>query len=88
MIGLTAFLSGIVTAAYAVSGLFFLRFWRRTQDRLFLGFAIAFGLLALNQALVGVLGGAFEDQALLYLIRLIAFLLIILSIARKNLADE
>lgn len=68
-------------------GLFFLRFWRRTQDRLFLGFGIAFWLLAANW-----LGLAFtaapETRTLLYLVRLAAFVLIITSIVDKNRAAK
>ena len=49
------FLSGAVTIGYVLAALFFVRFWRRTADRLFLAFAIAFGLLALNQGLAQAL---------------------------------
>lgn len=79
------FLSGMTTMGFAVAGLFFLRFWRRTTDGLFLAFAAAFWLLALNQALVGLLEAPREDKVWIYLIRLAAFLLIIFAIAAKNL---
>jgi hypothetical protein len=36
------FVAGAVTMGFAVAGLFFLRFWRRTTDGLFLAFAAAF----------------------------------------------
>jgi len=39
------FLSGAVTMGFAIASAFFLRFWRRTGDRLFLVFALAFWLL-------------------------------------------
>jgi len=84
MIELVDMLSGAVAMAYAIAGIFFLRFWSRSRDSLFLSFAIAFALLALNQALVGLLGGAVESQAAFYSLRLIAFLLIIVAIVRKN----
>ena len=48
------FLSGMVTLGFLVSGLFFLRFWKRTGDSLFLAFAVAFGLLAMGQAVTAV----------------------------------
>jgi hypothetical protein len=38
---------------YAVAGLFFLRFWVRTRAKLFVAFAVAFCLMALNQAVAG-----------------------------------
>jgi hypothetical protein len=48
------FLSGAVTFAHVLAALYFLRFWRRTRDRLFLSFALAFVLFALNQGLAFV----------------------------------
>jgi hypothetical protein len=84
MTELAGFLSGWVAMAYAVAGIFFLRFWTRSRDGLFLGFAIAFILLALNQTLVGIFGDAVESQTAYYLLRLLAFLIIIFAIVRKN----
>lgn len=43
------FLLGAIMMAFLVVGLFFLRFWKETQDRLFSIFAIAFWILAINQ---------------------------------------
>ncbi|MFO1061186.1 MAG: DUF5985 family protein [Dongiaceae bacterium] len=84
MIGI-AFLSGAVTMGYLVAALFFLRFWTRSRDALFLTFAGAFALLALNQALVVLSGTPREEQGWIYLIRLLGYLLIIAAIVRKNL---
>ena len=83
---LVALLSGAVAMAYVVAGLFFLRFWSRSRDGLFLAFAAAFWLLAANQALVGWYGGGAETQAAFYSLRLIGFVLIIIAIVRTNLA--
>ena len=52
------YMSGAVTLGYLVAMLFFLRFWKRTGDRFFFAFGIAFALLALNQALAQWLGAA------------------------------
>jgi hypothetical protein len=82
---LAAMLSGAIAAGDLVAGAFFLRFWTRTRDRLFLAFAAAFGLLAANQILVGIYGSTAEGQAPFYLLRLTAFGLIILAIIRKNM---
>jgi hypothetical protein len=65
-------------------GLFFLRFWRRTRDSLFLAFAVAFALLAANQAVPILFGVPSENQGYVYLLRLAAFVLIIAAVARKN----
>lgn len=81
---LYAFLSGAVTLAFAIAGLFFFRFWRRTGDGLFAAFAIAFSLLGLQQALLVLANIAAEERSWLYLLRLAAFLLILLAIAQKN----
>ncbi len=81
---LSAFLSGGITFGFVVAALFFARFWRRTGDGLFLAFAIAFALLGLNQALLVLSGIPVEERSPLYLIRLVAFLLIIAAIVRKN----
>jgi len=83
-----ALLSGAVAMAYAVGGVFFLKFWRQSRDGLFLSFALAFLLLASNQALVGLYGGGAETNAAFYSLRLIGFLLIIVAIVRKNLAPK
>lgn len=83
-----ALLSGAVAMAYAVGGIFFLKFWRRSRDGLFLSFALAFLLLATNQALVGLYGGGSETDAAFYSLRLIGFLLIIVAIIRKNVAPK
>ncbi len=83
-----AFLSGAVTAGFAVAALFFLRFWRRTQDRLFLAFAAAFGLLGLVQALLALTDFPVEERSFIYLIRLAAFVLILVAIWRKNVQSS
>ena len=79
-----AFLSGAVTLGFAVIGLFFLRFWRRTGDGLFLAFSVAFWLLGLNQALLVLANVRDEERSWLYLLRLLAFALILLAIWMKN----
>ena len=42
------FLSGAVALGFFVCALFFLRFWRRTRDALFLAFALAFVLMGIG----------------------------------------
>ena len=80
-----AFLSGAAALGFLVCAAFFARFWRKTADRLFLVFAIAFALLALNQTLAQWLGAADERVAYTYLIRVLAFGLILAAIVDKNL---
>lgn len=81
---LYAFLSGAVAMGFFAAGLFFLRFWWRTRDRLFGAFAAAFWLLGINQALLVLANVPVEERSWLYLLRLAGFSLIILSIFMKN----
>ena len=78
------FLSGAITMGFVVAGLFFLRFWARTRDGLFLAFALAFWLLGLMQALLVFANIPDEERSWLYLLRLVAFALILVSIGYKN----
>jgi hypothetical protein len=78
------FLSGMVTAGFLAAGLFFARFWARSRDSLFLAFAAAFWLLALNQLLVSLVDEAEDRQSWPYLLRVAAFLLIAIGVVRKN----
>jgi Family of unknown function (DUF5985) len=78
------FLSGAITMGFLVAGFFFLRFWKRTGDALFLAFAAAFWLLGLAQALLTLASIPVEERSWLYLLRLAAFSLILVSIWKKN----
>lgn len=82
-----SFFSGIVTAGFLASGLFFLRFWSRSRDFLFLAFAAAFWLLALNVAVVILIPEPEEARSWFYLIRVVAYVLIAIAIVRKNAVD-
>ncbi len=78
------FLSGALTFAFVISGIYFLRFWRKTRDRLFLHFAIAFWLFAVNQILVSLLGPFNERSGYAYILRVLGFVLILAAIVDKN----
>ena len=78
------FLSGSITIGFLAAGLFFLRFWRRTHDGLFLAFAVAFALLGLGQAVQALANIPQEERSYLFLIRLAAFTIILIAIVRKN----
>lgn len=84
MAPLIDFLSGAVTFGFVVAGLFFLRFWKRTGDGLFVAFALAFWLLGLTQALLAFTDIPVEERSWLFLLRLAAFSLILISIWLKN----
>jgi hypothetical protein len=78
------FLSGAVTLGFVLCGLHFLSFWKRTRDRLFLAFAFAFWLLGLNQALLALADIPAEERSWVFLLRLAAFVLIIVAVVGKN----
>lgn len=79
------FLLGAVSMGSAVAALLFLRFWRRTHDRLFLYFGASFLLEAINRALFAWNGARSEEATLYYLVRLLAYGLILWAIIEKNL---
>ena len=81
-------MAGALVMGYAVCGLFFLRFWRQTGDRLFLVFAVAFWILGLQRLALAVVEPAEESRTGLYLVRLFAFLLILGAIIDKNRMDD
>ena len=87
-LGVSGFLAGLVTMCFSVIGLCFLRFWHLSRDPLFVAFAAAFWLLALGQALTGLSLVPREEQSWVYLLRVAAFLVIAVAIARKNLEQK
>jgi hypothetical protein len=77
--------AGAIVMGYAVAALFFLKFWRRTGDGLFLAFATAFLLMAATPLLTAVMQVPREEQSPFYLLRLAAFLILIAAIVTKSL---
>ena len=77
-------LMGAIAAGSLFAGLFFFRFWRQTRDRLFLYFAGSFWLEALNRVALALVPHADEQEPLFYLVRLIAYALILAAIWQKN----
>jgi hypothetical protein len=77
-------LIGAAATATILVGLFFFRFWRSTCDRFFLFFAASFWIEGLNRILMGLLTGPNEDTPGYYLIRLVAYGLIVIAILDKN----
>jgi uncharacterized membrane protein len=78
------FLSGAVAVGFLVCALFFARFWRRTHEGLFLSFGLAFLLLGVGQTVIALGNIPTEERGSPYLIRLLAFLLILVGIWRTN----
>jgi hypothetical protein len=81
-----AFVAGAICLAYLTAGLFFLRFWKETRERLFAIFAIAFAVLAANRALLVLFRETHEAHSWLYFVRLLAYVLLLAAILDKNRA--
>jgi|KBSMisStaDraftv2_1062788.scaffolds.fasta_scaffold468680_3 hypothetical protein len=86
-VSLYDFLSGAVSFGFVLCGLFFLRFWRRTRDELFIAFALAFALLGIVQGVLALANIPTEERTPVYLFRLLAFVIILFAIFRKNRAS-
>jgi hypothetical protein len=83
-LNLNYFLQGAAAMGCMVAGLFFARYWRATRDRFFLFFVAAFWAFALNWVGLAVVQPSEESTHWFYLLRLLAFLLIIAAIVDKN----
>lgn len=81
---LNQFLAGAATVSLLVIAMFFIRFWKRTRDRLFLFFTGAFGFLMIERIVRASMSVETEWAPYVYTIRLIAFVLIIIAIVDKN----
>jgi hypothetical protein len=78
------FLLGVIVTASITAAAFFFKFWRQTRDSLFLAFAIAFFIEGMNRIGFLFVESPNEAGATIYAVRLVAFLLILGAIVRKN----
>ena len=78
-------LSGATAMGFAAAGVFFLRFWWQSRDRLFVLFALALFTLSASRVLLSLLQDVGERGIVLYTVRLVAFLVILVAIVDKNL---
>lgn len=78
-------MTGAIAMASAVIAVFFLRFWRASRDRFFLYFALSFAIEGVHRVVAALLFQDNEDTPLHYLVRLLAYGLILWAILEKNL---
>jgi len=78
------FLWGATTLGAWVVALFFLKYWSRTRDRLFLFFSAAFWILSLNWIGLAITTPDHESRHWIFIARVVAFTCIILGILDKN----
>ena len=81
---LEGFLLGVIVTTSLAAGVFFLKFWRRTRDTLFLAFGAAFLIEGLNRIGFLFVDRPNEGSPMIYTVRLLAFALIVAAIVRKN----
>jgi uncharacterized membrane protein HdeD (DUF308 family) len=81
-------ITGMIAMASLIIGLFFLRFWRTTRDRFFLYFALSFGIEGVHRIVTTLTFDEQEDSPLHYLVRLLAYGLILWAILEKNLPSR
>ena len=84
-------IAGMLVMGYLVATAFFAAYYRSTRDRLFAFFAMSFFLLAAERfgesgEYTGSNTGFEEGHPGFYIIRLIAFILILVAILDKNRA--
>ena len=84
----TLFISGALAAGYCVAALYFVKFWRQTGDRLFAFFAAAFVLLFLQRLALALATDLMASTDWYYVVRLLAFALILVAIIDKNRAQQ
>jgi uncharacterized membrane protein HdeD (DUF308 family) len=75
---------GVIVTSSIMAGVFFLKFWKRTRDSLFLAFAIAFLIEGVDRACVMVVPRPNEGSPWIYLVHLLASGLILFAILKKN----
>ena len=80
-----AFLIGVLVAMFLVAALFFLGFWTKTRDMLFLAFAAYFTIEGLSRIPLVFTPRPAEGLPWVYWIRLLGSFLILAAILRKNI---
>jgi hypothetical protein len=81
---MATFLDGAAAMACLAIGIFFVRFWRESEDRLFLWLGIGFAIFAMNYAVLGLVPIADERQAYAFVLRLAGFFAVLVGILVKD----
>jgi hypothetical protein len=80
------FIQGAIVMGNAIVALFFLRFYRKTGDRLLAMFSLSFSLMAAVRLVHVLVRVPSEHVHYVYVLRLLAYALIIYAIVDKNRA--
>lgn len=84
MLNSTLLLQGMLAMGFTVAGLFFLKFWHASNERLFGAFALAFFIFAAERIALGIVGFGSPMAENLFVVRLAGFVLILAAIIDKN----
>jgi hypothetical protein len=79
-----SFLLGVIATASLTAALFFFVYWRRSRDILFLAFAVSFAMQSFNEGALLRAPDPSSPSLSFYLVRLIAFLILLGGILKKN----
>jgi uncharacterized membrane protein HdeD (DUF308 family) len=85
---IAAFFLGVIATASAISALFFFRFWRDSRDTLFLAFGAFFAVEAISRTTLVFFDHPNEGSPSIYAVRLLALLLILAAILKKNYGEH
>jgi Ca2+/Na+ antiporter len=75
---------GAVIMGCLTASVFFLSFWRKSRDRFFGFFALAFLLLSVSWWVLVIMGELNRFNPAVYVTRLAAFVVIIIAVLDKN----
>lgn len=78
------FLQGATAMGMLALALCFLRFYRRSEDRLFLWFSIAFAVLCVNRVAMVALATTDETELAIFGVRALAYAMLLAAIVDKN----
>ncbi|HEX8711886.1 MAG TPA: DUF5985 family protein [Terracidiphilus sp.] len=78
------FLLGVIATAALIAALFFFVYWRRSRDILFLTFAVSFAMQSFNEVTLLGSSNPSSPSFSFYVVRLVAFLILLAGILTKN----
>jgi len=81
---LDGLLVGFIFCAGLAISAFFVNFWRKTRDQLFLAFALVFAIEGVTRLLALFLALPNEQAPIISLVRLFGYIILIASIVGKN----
>jgi uncharacterized membrane protein HdeD (DUF308 family) len=88
MTPIEAFLLGITVTASITAAVFFLKFWRSTRDWFFFAFAAFFLIEGADRIALLFFHEPNEASPWIYIVRLIALLVLLTAIVRKNYGHQ